>query len=95
MHAGDMTSTIWQPWIEEAGAAIGVDPRSVDVPLIHELTKHVAHRYDRPMAPVSSFMLGIALGRATAADGTPEQAELARELVGRIVATLPEQADAD
>lgn len=85
-----MTSEKWQPWINEAAAAIGVDPRTVDVPLIHELTKHVAHRYDRPMAPVSSYLLGMALGRATAQDGTEEQAAIARELVERIVATLPE-----
>ncbi|WP_227993088.1 DUF6457 domain-containing protein [Pseudactinotalea sp. HY160] len=88
---GDMGSDIWRPWIERAAAAAGVDPACVDVPLIHDLTKQVAHRYDRPMAPVSSFLLGVALGRA-AGDGGADQAALARELVDRIVATLPEEA---
>lgn len=62
----EAAATIWRPWIDAACAATNVDPKSVDVTGIHELTKIVAHEFERPMAPVSSFIWGLALGRAGA-----------------------------
>lgn len=54
----------WRPWIERACAAVGVNPADVDVHAIHALTKIVAHELARPMAPVSSFIAGLAIGAA-------------------------------
>src|SRR5699024_11356973 len=52
----------WTPWINDVCGRLGVDPALVDVPLVHDLTRNIAHRYDRPMAPVGSYIMGIALG---------------------------------
>jgi hypothetical protein len=53
----------WHDWIEEACASVGVDPAQVDVRRVHALTKVIAHQFDRPMAPVGAYILGIAVGQ--------------------------------
>lgn len=58
----------WQEWVDKAAAAVGVDAGQVDIGAIHELTKVIAHEVDRPLAPVSSFMLGLAIGQQADAD---------------------------
>ena len=60
-RAGDNPEE-WAAWVREACAAVGVDPATVDVDAILDLTSQVAHRYARPMAPVSAYILGIAVG---------------------------------
>lgn len=76
----------WHGWIEQACAAVGVDPALVDVPMIHALTKDIAHDFARPMAPVGSFILGVALGQAGAAGGDPHADT--ENLLARLRATL-------
>lgn len=53
----------WADWIESACASVGIDPESVDVVSIHAMTKTIAHGFERPMAPVGSYILGVAVGR--------------------------------
>ena len=60
----------WHDWIVEACTALGVDPGAVDVAGIHGLTRDIAHGFARPMAPVGSFILGLAVG-ARCAQGEP------------------------
>ncbi len=74
-------------WLRQACAAIGVDHALLDVGLVLELTKQVAHGFVRPMAPVSAYALGIAVGLRTAAGADADQAELVRQ----ITETLPPQ----
>jgi hypothetical protein len=64
----------WHDWISDACAAVDVDPRAVDVTGIHALTKEIAHGFARPMAPVGSYILGLAIG-ARAASGEAVDAE--------------------
>lgn len=52
----------WHEWILDACAALDVDPSAVDVTGIHALTKDIAHGFARPMAPVGSYILGVAVG---------------------------------
>jgi hypothetical protein len=78
----------WRDWIREACAALGVDPDAVDVSGIHALTKDIAHGFARPMAPVGSYILGVAVG-ARAARG--EQVDAAA-LTDAIRSTFPTQA---
>ena len=52
----------WADWIEDASAAVGIDPESVDVPGILTLTRQIAHGFERPMAPVGAYILGVAVG---------------------------------
>lgn len=66
----------WQDWIAEACAAVGVDPADVDVTGIHGLTKEIAHGFARPMAPVGSYILGLAVGARAAAGRDVSQPEL-------------------
>lgn len=56
----------WHEWIADACAALDVDPEAVDVTGIHALTRDIAHGFSRPMAPVGSYMLGLAVGARTA-----------------------------
>lgn len=88
-HGSEPTREEQDAWLREACAALGVDHALLDVGLVLELTKQVAHRFVRPMAPVSAYTLGIAVGLAAASGGSVDQ----RELVDRIVETLPAQAD--
>jgi hypothetical protein len=60
----------WHAWILDACAALDVDPGAVDVTGIHALTKDIAHGFARPMAPVGSYILGVAVG-VRAARGEP------------------------
>ena len=70
----------WHDWVSDACAAVGVDPDAVDVTGIHGLTKEIAHGFARPMAPVGSYILGLAVG-ARAARGEPvDQAALAEAI---------------
>lgn len=52
----------WSGWVASTSEALGIDASSVDIEAIHALTKTVAHGLDRPLAPVSSYLLGVAVG---------------------------------
>ncbi len=84
----DLTSNKWTPWINDVCARLEVDPALVDVPLVHDLTRQIAHRYDRPMAPVGSYIMGIALGAALAG-GEADADELLARYAEQIEQTLP------
>jgi hypothetical protein len=45
-----------------------IDPASVDVRRILDLARDVAHQVDRPAAPVTAFLLGLAIGAGIPAD---------------------------
>ncbi|MCA1780722.1 MAG: DUF6457 domain-containing protein [Intrasporangiaceae bacterium] len=76
----------WTDWMRDACEAVGVDPEQVDIVEIHHLSKQVAHRLERPLAPVSTFILGLALGMSG-------EAQSRDELLDRILDTLPGEAD--
>ena len=78
----------WTDWVHEACAAVGVDATEVDIVEIHHLSKQVAHRLERPLAPVSTFILGLALGAA-------QPGRSRDELLERILGTLPGEARPD
>ena len=50
-------------WIEAACAELGVEPALVDQRLILDLARDAAHQVDRPAAPVTAYLLGVAVGR--------------------------------
>lgn len=54
----------WDAWVERTCDALQLDADTVDIRLVHEVSKHVSHQVTRPLAPVSSYILGIAIGRA-------------------------------
>lgn len=66
----------WRPFVDAACEATGVDPARVDIDTILLLTREVAHAGARPMAPVTAYILGLAMGANPDAD----PAELPRRL---------------
>lgn len=79
----------WAEWVRSASAAVGVDAESVDIAAIHHLSKQVAHRLERPLVPVSAFILGLALGAGR--EGGPLSHD---EAMSRLLGTLPVPGDA-
>lgn len=76
----DLEDPKWLPWIEEISALLEIDPGEVDVVAIHHLTRQVAHRFDRAMAPVAAYMVALAHS---------QNGGSAQEYMDRIEAVLP------
>lgn len=51
-------------WIEAVRHELGLDD-VVDVPLLLGLARDAAHGVERPAAPVTTFLLGLAVARGT------------------------------
>ncbi len=49
-------------WITVVCGEFGIDQDAVDVRAILDLARDVAHQVDRPAAPVTAFLLGVAVG---------------------------------
>lgn len=49
-------------WISAACAELGVNSDVVDERIILDLARDAAHQVDRPAAPVTAFLLGVAVG---------------------------------
>jgi hypothetical protein len=62
---GDVVSTM-ERWIMAVSADLGLDPGSVDARAVLDVTRDVAHNVDRPAAPVTAYLLGMAVGRGMA-----------------------------
>lgn len=65
-----------QAWAAELTALLGL-PDEVDVATVLDVARDAAHGVARPAAPLTTFVLGLAVGRATAS-GAESRAELAR-----------------
>lgn len=48
--------------VDRMCAAAGVQRTDVDVDAVLDLTRHIAHNSDRPMAPIGAFIAGLAVG---------------------------------
>ena len=55
--------TVMDDWVTAACAELGLDPAQVPVPAVLDLARDVAHQVLRPGAPVSAYLLGLAVGR--------------------------------
>jgi hypothetical protein len=51
-------------WVDELAAALGVEAESVDVRIQLDVARDAAHGVARPAAPVTTFLVGLAAGRA-------------------------------
>lgn len=58
----------WGRFVLDACAATDIDPALVDVAAVLDMTREVAHAGARPMAPISAYLLGLALGADPGAD---------------------------
>ncbi|GAA4453622.1 DUF6457 domain-containing protein [Phytohabitans houttuyneae] len=50
-------------WTAAACAELGLDPDDANTKLVLDLARDVAHNVVRPGAPVSAYLLGLAVGR--------------------------------
>ncbi|MFE5670782.1 NTP transferase domain-containing protein [Agromyces sp. NPDC056523] len=49
-------------WVAEAAPLVGIDPADVPIGTLLELARRAAHGVARPAAPVTTFLLGLAVG---------------------------------
>jgi hypothetical protein len=71
--------TAMDRWVAAACAELGLEPSTAQVPVVLDLARDVAHQVLRPGAPVTAYLLGIAVGRgADPAQAADRLAVLAR-----------------
>lgn len=66
--------TVLDDWVTAVCAELGLDPAEASVPTVLDLARDVAHQVVRPGAPVTAYLLGMAVGRG--ADPTAVAARL-------------------
>ena len=77
-------------WTEAVCAELGLDPALADTKAVLDLARDVAHGVARPAAPLTAYLLGVAVGR-----GQPmaDAAARLRELAGAWAASSHEGTD--
>ncbi|MFI6267391.1 DUF6457 domain-containing protein [Micromonospora zamorensis] len=70
--------TVMDDWVTAVCTELDLDPAGVPVPAVLDLARDVAHQVLRPGAPVTAYLLGLAVGRgADPADATARVSALA------------------
>jgi len=65
-------------WVAAASAELGLEPRDVESKAVLDVARDVAHQVLRPGAPVTAYLIGVAVGRgADAADAAARISALA------------------
>ncbi len=78
-----------EAWIDRLARALGEEPLSrMEANELLGVARDVAHRVERKITPLSTFVLGVAAGRATT--GGAARAEALPGLIERLRAELPE-----
>lgn len=62
-------------WVVEAAALVGIDPADVPIGTVLELARRAAHGVARPAAPVTTFLLGLAVGSGRSTDDLDTMAD--------------------
>jgi hypothetical protein len=52
-------------WVIQVSAVLRLPPDSVDTRAVLDLARDVAHGVERPAAPVTAYLAGLAVGRGT------------------------------
>lgn len=76
-----------QDWLATLLRDLGLEDASVDVRLLLDVSREVAHAVERPAAPLTTYVLGLAVAREPA--GGRSAAELA-ERVAELARTWPQ-----
>lgn len=69
-------------WARAACGELGLDPAALDAQLVLDLARDVAHGVARPAAPLTAYLLGVAVGQ-----GQPLAGSAAR--IRRLAAQWP------
>lgn len=83
----DIQDGILSTWADELRAALEIEA-DVDIPAVLGLAGVAAHAVVRPAAPLTTYLVGFAAGRAAAAGADPAEAaaeatRVARDLASR------------
>ncbi|HEY2505893.1 MAG TPA: DUF6457 domain-containing protein [Streptosporangiaceae bacterium] len=62
-----------ESWINAACAELGLDPAIIDLRQVLDLAREAAHQVDRPAAPVTAFLLGVAVAGGQPIGATAER----------------------
>jgi hypothetical protein len=66
-------------WTDALCAELGLDPKDVNQKTVLNLARVAAHTVDRPAAPLTTYLLGVAVGRgAPLAETAAKLQQLAR-----------------
>lgn len=57
-----------ETWVRIASADLGIDPADVPIGLLLDVTRETAHDVMRPAGPVTTFLIGLAVGRGSTLD---------------------------
>jgi Domain of unknown function (DUF6457) len=77
-------------WIDELARSLGEAPlTSTEMARLLDAAGDVAHRVERKMTPLSTFVVGCAVGR-TLASGV-ERSEALNDALGRLDSLLPSE----
>ena len=80
-----------QDWIDELASALGEEPLTPsERNALLGAARDVAHRVERKITPLSTFLLGEATGREQAAGATRDEA--LRSMLDRLSALIPVEA---
>jgi len=74
-----------ESWTEAVCAEFGIDPSATATRAVLDVTRDVAHQVARPAAPLTAYLLGIAVGRGEPVEAA---AERLRELAARWATTV-------
>ncbi len=69
-------------WARAACAELGLDPAALDVRLVLDLARDVAHGVARPAAPLTAYLLGVAVGQGQPLAGSAARISRAGRAVG-------------
>lgn len=72
-----------EEWVVELSAALDLPTDSADIALLLDLARDAAHTVARPAAPVTTFLVGLAAGRA---GGRPGDVATAADTVRDLLA---------
>jgi Domain of unknown function (DUF6457) len=71
-------------WVAAASAELGLEPGDVQAAAVLDVARDVAHQVLRPAAPVTAYLMGVAVGRgADPADAAARISALALAWPGR------------
>ena len=71
--------SVLETWIAAACDELGLTPDDVEAKAVLDVARDVAHNVVRPGAPVTAYLMGVAVGRgADPADVAERVSELAR-----------------
>lgn len=71
-------------WVAAAAEELGLKPGDVQPKIVLDVAREVAHQVLRPAAPLTAYLMGVAVGRGTdSADTTARIIALAQAWPGR------------